>query len=791
MADTESKINIKVGADTDEVSSKFTNLRNQIDSFSKQSQQMQDFFKNQQKLSSSGLNFSPQTTEQNRQALSKLHSELNAALKQEMGFYSKISDEYNKQKKQLEELRKLKKLTGQEEFARKEKLHQLDQFKEKYSQGITEKRKIQEKMKPIFESQGLEGGLFNRMTGGGLGGLDLNSLLSKSGIMAAIGGAITLTAAQAASSVVKTVAEAPRNMAQKQAEAAQASIKPLEEAFEGGKKTVERSIFDEDYKKSLKIGLREEGMNWFRDAAGSILGEKVAGWVGLEGHTGFSLSNIAKSVISGQKPTAAYEAEMTKRAYENQEETYRNLEKTHPTKYLAWKKFQNDSAENLATQRLLGMGDEELFGTGKSFGQGFLNKGKREFTQAQTRDMASQIMQAGGTAAGAKLEADTGNVLSRNFDLTNAGSILGRITGAGTKEGTSKDAVLRILSEGMRQGLDTSKFPEIMRTYTQNVSELIYRSGIGESQGQANISSAWLSGLVEKTSRGAEAAQSGYEAYQKDVSTPGTLSDIVRQGKLHKMFPKLGMDQIAELSRMSEADLERDSVRMRFFANDQGTTMEDIREGTKKVQVGSIDPYDYGEDKLNQYRKIMGRYKGMKDFSQNATPQELSQASRLRRDLVQTSKGFVEANDMVQESELSKMAYQGTGRTDISKETREQYEKPASAMRMGDKDVAGQANAEQIAQKLANSFMTEFSNTLSEAMNKSTKQILTTVTSLNPALVENETKAAALISTLGEIGTAFMNTVATIHPLAALYMTNNNNVPATKPPVVNNKKPGQ
>jgi hypothetical protein len=152
--------------------------------------------------------------------------------------------------------------------------------------------------------------------------------------------------------------------------------------------------------------------------------------------------------------------------------SYEAQKKQNPFKTATIGEYEQNYMRDLGAQRSMGLSDEGLTGKG-GFMRSNIDAG---FTPEMGLQMAGNIQQAGGSTRMAR-DSAFGNQLSRGANLTNAGQVLGSLSSGMGDSGSSKQATIKILAEGMRLGLDDSKFAEENRRFTQAAADIISKSG--------------------------------------------------------------------------------------------------------------------------------------------------------------------------------------------------------------------------------------------------------------------------------------------------------------------------
>lgn len=217
-----------------------------------------------------------------------------------------------------------------------------------------------------------------------------------------------------------------------------------------------------------------------------------------------------------------------------------------PEKYLAQQFFERESGRFRKLQRKFGLSDEELFlgpqsifsrATGAGYGM-----------DTMTRAMEG-ISAAGGTTKVATQGAQTAAQLERNLNLTNAGSLIGRISGGtGMNAIQSKDEIIRMYAEGTRIGLDTSE----VREYMQTAADIGYKTG-GDLDVISNLLSAGVQGTGLTSTRGIEAAQSALERIRQETGERGGLTGQYK----FAAYSKMGIKDLGAMSYLAGLPIEQ------------------------------------------------------------------------------------------------------------------------------------------------------------------------------------------------------------------------------------------
>jgi hypothetical protein len=195
-----------------------------------------------------------------------------------------------------------------------------------------------------------------------------------------------------------------------------------------------------------------------------------------------------------------YEALSAQRQSAATQQNYQAELMKDPTMTAGRRAFAAQSPQNLAFQRQMGLADQQFYS--------MMDRG--DFTKQQLMGESQNIMGAGGSTRAARGLSGFSNQLARDYDLTNASQVVGRLSGTMGSAASSQNAAMKMLAESFKIGLDSSEFREENRKFMTITSEMAYKSG-ATSSGAGNIAEMFSRFVASPTSRGLEAAQSGYQ----------------------------------------------------------------------------------------------------------------------------------------------------------------------------------------------------------------------------------------------------------------------------------------
>jgi hypothetical protein len=362
-------------------------------------------------------------------------------------------------------------------------------------------------------------------------------------------------------------------------------------------------------------------------AAGSVFGPVGTAVGGIGGaavgaYKAFSdpaQRSLALSPFS-QRYGNEYESIMSKRLGEDYQKSVENLKNQNPGKTLASGYYEQNYMQNLQAQRSMGMGNAQFYGKG-----GFA-EGGGQFTPEMMIQASQGILSAGGSTRGAAGNSLFSNQLQRGMDMTNAPQVLGSLSGGiGGAEGT-RQATIKILAEGMKLGLDDSKFAEENRRFTQTAAEIVTRSGATSGGAVSQVAGGFSSFVGENTVAGIGAAKTAYEQYQKMTSeTTGArgvmrAAGFLRSPTLNKMST---IDKQA-LLQVPENEVSTDNPMITGLARRYGIEPQDVVDAMKGVNQGTQSRFgasDKIRDKLRSRGIDVGRT-SQPDYMKNLSKED-------------------------------------------------------------------------------------------------------------------------------------------------------------------------
>lgn len=381
----------------------------------------------------------------------------------------------------------------------------------------------------------------------------------------------------------------------------------------------------------------------------SLTGLAVAGTAIAGGAAGLSNDRSRKGIFGGDEYEKLIAAEQTKDSLE----TWQALQKQNPQKRIANEELQRNYATDLQTQRMTGMSDEALMGKG-SFKETANLAG---FNPDLARAKAVQIQAAGGSTRGMKGLSTLGLQAERGFDLTNAGSVLGNISGGAGGAQASEQIFKKLMEESIKAGLDKSDFREEQRRYAEMTSEILSQAGVKSAEDAEKVLQGFSKYLGEqptvKEIAGAKSAYEEAQGFSAETSGRGGALQFAAMMK-RPSLRALGAEGAAGLMEMPEKDLLPSNQYVITEAVKAGVSPEQLIKDTKEakeekkfIEVG-LDPVK--QKKLDEYFKK----RGITDAKPTETEQLSMATSENKED-----RQMLEQYQKRQEAPTMKSAYEG------------------------------------------------------------------------------------------------------------------------------------
>ena len=289
------------------------------------------------------------------------------------------------------------------------------------------------------------------------------------------------------------------------------------------------------------------------------------------------------SMLGDKNAQRAQSSLLNQQLANDRETTLNGLIDQDPFRKAATEKFQGNARNNLQFQRQFGLQYGTFHDRG-GFSESVINKG---FDDVLGMDMSRQIMGAGGsTGSSGKDSAITGLQAQRNFNLTNAGSILGKLSSTTSNPNESKEALVRILAEGTRLGFDGSHYVEESRKFTDIVAGIIEKSGSTNAEDVARNAKSFSEFVTDPTTtRGINSAKSAYDTYQEQTAATNGRQAYVKMAAFMNDPLLSKMDYISRSNFLGakEGELTVDNAAVKKLALETGASPEEILQHRKNI----------------------------------------------------------------------------------------------------------------------------------------------------------------------------------------------------------------
>jgi len=486
--------------------------------------------------------------------------------------------------------------------------------------------------------------------GGGFGGRALQALGGVGGIgkILAVAGA----GATALGSGINNIAGAPMRMEEARGTAIQQTLGQDLSRVYAGKSPFEANWMKERGQASAMAEKKESESRWgdrikaigalVLGAGGGALAGGAAGTAvpivgnvvgaiggGIAGATGayMNMSDRSRYSLTDQ---GKYDQIMKSQRAQDFRSILDSLKEEDPRKKLGAEAFEQTYQRNLQIQRMLGINNRQFY-AGGGLQQQATAAG---FMPDQALDMAQGIVGAGGSARSGFRNATLGLQMQRQ-GLTNASSILGSLSGGIQDPEKNKRAVIGIMSEAFKIGLDDTEFAEENRRFTQAAAGIIGKVGATGESDQDRIAKALGMFLGERTNRGIEAAQGAYEKFQQRGSQLGGRRGQVRfaEASQNAVLGRIKRpDDLAELLGTRPENLTEDSPMIQALAKEAQVSPKQLIEEVQKVNSAARFQLP-GSAKANQrYTQAITKYMQQEGINY-AQLQERQRGGKLPQDI--------------------------------------------------------------------------------------------------------------------------------------------------------------
>ena len=267
-------------------------------------------------------------------------------------------------------------------------------------------------------------------------------------------------------------------------------------------------------------------------------------------------------------------------------------------------KYLRDAQRNLDFQRQTGLSNADFRG---SYLPGIQGAG---FTDEQGINMSSSIMGAGGSTRSATGNAALALSAQRNLDITNAGSVLGKLSGSLGGSEVTNQAFVKLLAEGTRVGLDGSEYRAENRKFIESAAEIVSQSGTTTSGGIDQVLSQFSRFFGDRTMAGQDAGKSAFDVYrQTSMAQTGPTGAMRAAGMMRDpLLSKLGTFSRASLFNMPIDQLTPDNPAIIAMAHEAGTTPQALIDAQNKVTAGSANKFAASDTAIAQLSAVKKKY---------------------------------------------------------------------------------------------------------------------------------------------------------------------------------------
>lgn len=546
------------------------------------------------------------------------------------------------------ELAKMAQIDGEMTKQQKERVtllkQEIDLLKEKQRQTLgvaAETQKALDKMKPKEEpaAGGGDAGGPPAPQGGGAMKDHFGKFLKQVGVASIISGSIN-----AAMQTVDDMITRDRKINVNNASSLNMMSREQREQFEGrGSRGMfwlseRQRAMSAANQEQQSVSTMDKVKGWGGTALQGIgLGTMIGtGWTGLGLGVGAGLMGAGtamKGGIVGDERTRAamfdrekYKALNTREGLEKYEQNLAAEKAKDPRKALAQEYFESNRGNIAGLERILGVNDSQLMGKG---GVGLMQRnmqyggqyGGVNFNQATIEEQISALAQGGAMTGGVQDLSGAAATYNRQFNLGNAGGVMGKIQGnTGMNSSLTDMAYQRLLTEAVRSGVDASTMPRELERMTQMTAELVTSGGVN-AMGMEDVFGAGLGGFNQKS---LSAAASAAEQFRSTAKEAGGWEGQMGMGFLQggKASELLGGKQLSSkdmnyLNQLSYTEMDESGFQRvgEYLGIDPGKAKELLRQKDmyKQTRTGAEDT---ANNALGQFLKGKGQM----------SPEELNEA---------------------------------------------------------------------------------------------------------------------------------------------------------------------
>lgn len=295
---------------------------------------------------------------------------------------------------------------------------------------------------------------------------------------------------------------------------------------------------------------------------------------------GSALSGLGFKGIGGRLEES-FEADRMKKMTDDFTATFQAKVDSNPLKGIAANTLEQNYLPDLATQRMLGVNNKGYHGRG-----GFKDRATESgFTPDMAAAMATQMQGAGASTRGMQELTPLAMQAQRGFDLTNAGSVMGRVSGGAGGGNASAQIFKKIMEESVKAGLDKSEFREEQRRFADATSEIMNRAGVKTGEDAERLLAGFSRALGgSPTTREMEGAKSAYGQYQQGTGETSGRGGALQASAFLKnpKLKQIGYSGFSNLMEMHSEDLTSTNERVISAAVAAGMTPNELVDTVQK-----------------------------------------------------------------------------------------------------------------------------------------------------------------------------------------------------------------
>lgn len=284
----------------------------------------------------------------------------------------------------------------------------------------------------------------------------------------------------------------------------------------------------------------------------------------------------------------AYKAYQAQEFGENFGKSLQGQTDINPLKNLAVDRMTQNYRSDLGTERQLGFSDTDYLQKG-----GFQNRANvAGFTGDLAAGAASNILGAGGSTRAARDNSLSVLQAQRGFDLTNASSVMGKISGSAGDSASSEQIFKKLLEEGVRVGLDKSEFREEQRKFSETTANILNGAGVTNADDASKVMQGYSRFMGnDLTGKGMEGAKAAYDDFQSSSAETGGRGGSLQFASLmkDKTFKGLGAGTMGSLMEIPENQVSANNPRIVAAAQANGQDPEEFAKALRKAKRTSTN----------------------------------------------------------------------------------------------------------------------------------------------------------------------------------------------------------